>query len=171
MKRMNEGGKFAAKKEVCMATQEEIDELLFRLSDVPLRIARAVEGYDETELRTVSVEGEWSVVDILAHIRASDEIIAHRAYVLLIRDNPTLLAYDERHWAEVARYALVDFRSSLALYVLRRAELVNMLRYTNLENWQRTGLHEVRGPVSLFDIVTSMVEHEEEHCTQLEARR
>jgi DinB superfamily len=154
-----------------MAAQGEIDELLFRLSDVPLRIARAIEGYDETALRTVSAEGEWSVVDILAHIRASDEIVVHRVYVLLVRDTPTLLAYDERHWAEVARYALSDFRTSLALYVLRRAELVNMLHYIHLEDWQRTGLHEVRGPVSLLDIVASMVEHEEEHCSQLEARR
>ena len=154
-----------------MAAQGEIDELLFRLSDVPLRVARAVEGYDETALRTVSAEGEWSVVDILAHIRASDEIVAHRAYVLLVRDNPTLLAYDERSWAEVARYALSDFRTSLAVYVLRRAELVNMLRHIHLEDWERAGLHEVRGLVSLLDILTAMVGHEEEHCSQLEARR
>lgn len=152
-----------------MVAQGEIDGLLFRLSDVPLRIAHAVEGYDEAELRTARAEGEWSAVDILAHIRASDEIVAHRAYVLLIRDNPTLLAYDERRWAEVARYAQIAFRSSLALYALRRAELLNLLRYTNPENWHRVGLHETRGPVSLLDIVTSMVEHEEEHCIQLEA--
>jgi hypothetical protein len=152
-----------------MVAQEEIDGLLFRLSDVPLRIAHAVEGYNETELRTASVEGEWSAANILAHMRASDAIVAYRAYVLLTRDNPTLLAHDERHWAEVARYVEINFRSSLALYALRRAELVNMLRHTNLEDWQRVGLHEERGPVSLLDVVTSLVEHEEEHCTQLEA--
>lgn len=151
-----------------MAGQEEIDELLFRLSDVPLRIARAVEGYNETALHTASVEGEWSAADILAHMRASDAIVAYRAYVLLTRDNPTLLAYDERHWAEVARYVESNFRSSLALYALHRAEMVNMLRHTNLEDWQRAGLHEERGPVSLLDVVTSLVEHEEEHCAQLE---
>lgn len=168
---MSEDGKLAGKREVCMAIQGDIDELLFRLSEAPLRIARAVEGYDETALRTVRAEDEWSIVDILAHLRASDEIIAYRAYVILIRDNPALLAYDDRRWSEVARYALADFRTSLALYALRRAELVNMLRHLDLENWQRVGLHESRGPVSLLDVVTSLVEHEEEHCTQLEARR
>lgn len=152
-----------------MAAQEEIDELLFRLSDVPLKIASIVEGYNKTELRATHAEGQWSATDILAHIRASDAIVAYRAYVLLIRDNPALQAYDERLWAEIALYAQVDFRASLALYALRRAELVNMLRHTNLENWQRTGLHEERGPVSLLDVVTSLVEHEEEHCAQLEA--
>lgn len=154
-----------------MTAQGEIDELLFRLSDVPLRIARAVEGYNETELHATSVKGEWSATDILAHIRASDAIVAYRAYVLLIRDNPALQAYDERLWAEIALYAQVNFRASLALYALQRAELVNMLRHTNLESWQRIGLHEVRGPVSLLDVVTSLVEHEEEHCAQLEVLR
>src|SRR5260370_5270934 len=166
---MKEGARPAAKREICMAAQEEVDRLLFRLTDVPLRIARAVEGCSEAELRTASSEGEWSAVDILAHMRASDAIVAYRVYVLLTRDNPTLLAFDERHWAEVARYAQVDIRSSLALYALRRAELVNMLRHIKLDDWQRTGLHEERGPVSLLDVLTSLIEHEEEHCTQLEA--
>ncbi|MGH2498281.1 MAG: DinB family protein, partial [Ktedonobacteraceae bacterium] len=148
-----------------MAAQEEIDGLLFRLSDVPLRIAHAVEGYNESSLHETTSEGEWSAADIFAHIRASDAIVAYRVYALLTRDNPTLPAYDERRWAEVARYAQADFRSSLALYALHRAELVNMLRHTNLDNWQCVGLHEARGPVSLLDIVTSLVEHEEEHCT------
>jgi hypothetical protein len=152
-----------------MAAQGEVDRLLFRLSDVPLRVARAVEGYNETALRIASGEGEWSAADILAHMRASDAIVAYRAYVLLTRDNPTLLAHDERHWAEVARYVEINFRSSLALYALRRAELVNMLRHANVEDWQRAGLHEERGSVSLLDVVTSLVEHEEEHCVQLES--
>ena len=154
-----------------MVVQEEIDELLYRLSDVPLRVARAVEGYSGAELRAISEAGAWSAVDILAHMRASNAIVAPRAYVLLTRDNPALAAYDERHWAEVARYIESDFRSSLALYALSRAELVNMLRHIGLEDWQRVGQHEEKGPVSLLDVITSLVAHEEEHCAQLEGIR
>ncbi len=152
-----------------MAAQEEVDRLLSRLSEMSLRIARAIEGRDDMELRKATREGEWSAAGVIAHIRASDAIVANRAYVLLTRDNPTLLAFDERRWAEVARYAQVDIHSSLALYALRRAELVNMLRHIKLDDWQRTGLHEERGLVSLLDLLISFVEHEEEHCTQLEA--
>jgi DinB superfamily len=152
-----------------MVAQEEIDRLLFRLSEVTLRITRAVEICNEAELHAATSEGGWSVVDILAHIRASDDVVAYRAYVLLTRDNPMLFAYDERRWAEVARYAPLDIRSSLTLYALRRGELVNMLRHTNLDDWQRSGIHEESGPVSLLDVVTFLVEHEEEHLAQLEA--
>jgi hypothetical protein len=36
------------------------------------------------------------------------------------------------------------------------------------EDWRRIGLHEVCGPVSLLNVITTLVEHEEEHCAQLE---
>ncbi|MFL5807692.1 MAG: hypothetical protein ACJ8CR_38935 [Roseiflexaceae bacterium] len=33
------------------------------------------------------------------------------------------------------------------------------------------GVHEERGSLALIDIITHVVEHEEEHCMQLEAIR
>jgi len=148
---------------------KEVDGLLSRLSEIPLRIFSAVQDHNEIELHTAPAESEWSAVDIFAHLRASDDIVATRAYMLLTRINPPLIVYDDRRWAEVARYAQVDFRASLTLYTLRRAELVHMLRHIKLEDWQRIGIHQERGPISLLHIITALVEHEEEHCAQLEA--
>ena len=95
--------------------------------------------------------------------------MAYRIYVILVRDNPALSAYDERRWAEIAGYALADFESSLKTYTLRRTELVKMLSRVALDDWKRFGVHEVKGTISLLDVATSLVEHEEEHCLQLEA--
>lgn len=148
---------------------KEVDGLLSRLSEIPLRIFSAVQDHDEMELHTAPAENDWSAVDIFAHLRASDDILAPRAYMLLTRVNPPLITYDDRRWAEVARYVQVDFRASLTLYTLRRAELVHMLRHIKLDDWHRVGIHEERGPISLLQIITRLVEHEEEHCAQLEA--
>ena len=60
---------------------------------------------------------------------------------------------------------------SLSAFALRRAELVALLQRATAEDWQRTGEHEVRGPISLSQIVASLVEHEEEHCAQIETMR
>ncbi|HEX4203851.1 MAG TPA: DinB family protein [Ktedonobacteraceae bacterium] len=143
-------------------------DALERLAVVPRRIMQHTEGWDTERLR-IAIDGEWSAVQILAHIRAADDVLAYRAYAILARDQPTLVAYDERRWAEVASYASLDFRASLTLYTLRRAELVHMLLPISSEQWQRTGVHEVRGAVSLFDVVLGLLEHEEEHCAQLAA--
>jgi hypothetical protein len=88
--------------------------------------------------------------------------------MILVRDQPPLAAYDDRRWAEVAGYAQADFQTSLQAFTLRRAELVSILRSIAPEEWQRIGVHEAHGPVSLLDVITTLVEHEE-HCTQLKA--
>lgn len=150
-----------------MPTLEAIHHLLDRLAEVPARIAHGVEGWSDEQLHAGVQDGAWSPSEIMGHIRASDDITAYRAYTILVRDNPPLLAFDERRWAEVTNYAQHDFHTSLAIYTQRRAELVQVLRRASISDWQRTGLHEARGPLSLLDVVTMLVEHEEEHCIQL----
>ncbi len=151
-----------------MNLQDQVDNLLERLSNVPQRIARAVARLSEAEKHRPLSNGEWSASEILAHLRASDDIVGYRLYAILARDDPSLPAYDERRWAEVAGYAQAGFDLSLKTYILRRTELVKMLRQITFDDWKRLGVHEVKGPISLLDIATSLVEHEEEHCLQLE---
>jgi hypothetical protein len=140
-----------------------------RLRDVPARIATAFGTLPASRLSAAPAAGEWSPAEILAHLRASDDILAYRAYMILARDNPPLPAFDERRWAEVAGYAHMDTLDSLQTYARRREELVTMLDGLAREAWARTGQHETRGAVTLLDVLTTLLEHEEEHCAQLEA--
>ncbi|MGZ3582765.1 MAG: DinB family protein [Ktedonobacterales bacterium] len=148
------------------ASAEAHASLVERLAYTPQRILDAVSGWSEAEIHGARAEGEWSAADILAHVRASDDIMAYRVYAILARDVPPLPAYDERRWAEVAGYARMDFRASLDTFTRRRAELVALLRRIAPEDWERTGTHEVCGPLTLREVVTGLVEHEEEHAGQ-----
>ncbi|GAB4414361.1 MAG: hypothetical protein Fur0044_09030 [Anaerolineae bacterium] len=148
---------------------DPFDDLPDRLARIPERISRAVAAWSKAELQAPSMGGDWSAAAILAHLRASDDIITPRIYAMLVRDNPPLPAYDDRRWAEVAGYERADFRASLSAFTLRRAELVALLRRLAPADWQRTGLHEAHGSITLLQVVTHLVEHEEEHCRQLEA--
>lgn len=143
--------------------------MIQRLAAIPDRIRHAVAGWSDERLRTVPAEGEWPAPAVLAHVRASDDIQAPRLLMILVRDNPPLPAFDERRWAEVAGYADLDFAASLAVFALRRAELVAALRRAAPDDWRRSGTHELRGAVTLLDVARGLVEHEEEHCAQLEA--
>ncbi len=150
-----------------MAEFNAIDALLSRFAAIPARIARVIEGRDEEKLHAKPAQAEWSMVDIFAHMRASDGIVTPRIYAILVRDSPPLIAYDERRWAKVASYAEIEFHTSLRLFALQRTELVNVLRQLAPEDWQRAGMHEELGPQTVLNIVTGLLEHEEEHCTQL----
>jgi DinB superfamily len=43
------------------------------------------------------------------------------------------------------------------------------LRSLVLEDWQRIGIHEEWGPITLLAVLTFFIEHEEEHCAQIVA--
>jgi hypothetical protein len=151
-----------------MATEEQIASLLERLVGIPEQIASVVAGWNIAQLRTPAADG-WSAADILAHIRASDDILAPRIYAILTRDNPPLAAHDERRWAEVAGYANARFAPSLTIFRMRRQELVSSLSRIAPADWGRIGTHEEHGPVTLQAVAEQLVAHEEEHCAQLRA--
>jgi hypothetical protein len=149
--------------------EDRIASVLERLFGIPERIAAVVGGWDATQLRRPGPEDGWSAAEILAHIRASDDILAPRIYAILTRDNPPLPAYDERRWAEIAGYANARFAPSLTTFRLRRQELVSTLGRIAPADWGRIGTHEEHGPITLQAVAEHLVAHEEEHCAQLRA--
>lgn len=144
-----------------------VEDLINRLATVPILIARITEASSEEDIHTPPVQGQWSIAEIFAHLRASDDMLMPRVYAILVRDQSPLTAYDERYWVEVVGYAEADFHPSLMLFTLRRAELVDVLRQLTSDDWQRIGIHEERGPISLLEMVKGWVEHEEEHYAQM----
>ena len=152
-----------------MVDEDQIAALLERLVAVPEQIAKAVAGWDIGQLRALGPADGWSAAEILAHLRASDDIFVPRFYAVLTRDNPPLLDFDERRWAEVASYSEARFAPSLTAFRMRRLELVSTLRRAEPAEWLRIGTHETRGPLTLLELAESLLAHEEEHCAQLRA--
>ena len=150
-----------------MAT-DEISGLLARLADTPSRIATAVVGRDSDELTRAPSDDEWSPLAVLAHIRSSEDFLSARLITMLVREEPKLLAFDERRWCEVMGYAEVEFHALLAGFTMKRAELIRTLRRVPARDWQRAGVHESRGRMTMLETLHTLVDHEAEHCLQLE---
>jgi hypothetical protein len=150
-------------------TEAEITTLITRVLRAPGQIARIFAGLTDDQLRAPLAEGEWSPAEILAHLRAADDIVAPRVYMILARDEPPLPAFDERVWAAVAGYLTLDPRASLDVYFRRRAELTHLLRGTPAEGFDRVGMHETLGAITLRTVLETLASHEEEHLAQMEA--
>ena len=148
--------------------RNETESLIERLAATPGRIAAAAAGQTPERLATAPDADEWSPLVVLAHIRASDDIIAPRLVMMLVRDQPTLPAFDERRWGDVMAYAGSDFQELLATFTFRRAELVRVLRKLAPADWHRTGQHEARGSITMLDTLRSLASHEDEHALQIE---
>jgi hypothetical protein len=149
-------------------SEETIARALHKLSTVPDRIAAIAANKTLAQLQQPPAPNEWAAHQVLAHIRAVDAIVTSRIYMILTRDHSPLIDFDERRWAEIADYVHLDFRRSLTFFALRQQEVVQTLRQLPADAWQRTGQHEVRGTLSLLDIVEDLANHLEEHCLQIE---
>ena len=150
-------------------TATDIDTLIEKLETTPQRYAELLRGRPESQLASRSNPESWSPREILAHVRAGDDLLTGRIYVLLVRENPPFLEVNERRWDEIAGYVEYPLDLLLDSYTLRRKELVLMLRRIGPADWKRTGEHAKRGRMTVYTIAKHISDHELEHLAQLKA--
>jgi hypothetical protein len=64
--------------------------LIARVLRGPGQVSRIFSMLTDGQLREPSAPGEWSPAEVLAHLRAADDIQSIRAYMILSRDEPSL---------------------------------------------------------------------------------
>lgn len=149
------------------ATQTDIEKFLAILSENPSRIVTCTAGASESVLREPPRERQWSVAEILAHLRACQDLWSFSIYAMLAENLPTLPLLDERKWAHTTAYAVLPFNDSFQAFVLHRIELVGVLRRLPFEAWSRSA--DIGGRThTIFSQVRRMAFHELEHVEQIE---
>ncbi|SRR6266542_2768964 len=149
------------------ATSSEIVKYLGILSEIPQRIAQAVQGVEETRLQFKADGISWSVNDILAHIRSCSDLWTHSIYAMLAENEPVFSDINERKWAKVTRYAELPFDESFQAFSLQRENLLRILNALPFESWERSAVIFERKH-SVFTQVRRMAKHELEHIKQIE---
>lgn len=150
-------------------TAAEVADLLDKLESAPGRYADLLRGRDEATLTARPAPDAWSPREILAHVRAGDDLLTGRIYIMLVRDNPPFHEVNERRWDEVAGYVEYPLDLLLDSYALRRRELLLMLRRIAHADWKRTAEHNKRGRMTVYTVAKHISDHEQEHLAQLEA--
>jgi hypothetical protein len=143
------------------------NELLSRLAETVSRLNRVVSGGRTGKWNKRPEEG-WSAHEILAHVRASNEILTPRVYQTLVRDNPPLPSFDERKWVEVCGYDQQSIDVLFERISSQTQELIHVLRRAPESAWQRSGNHEERGSITVEQLVVHLVAHEEEHIDEID---
>ena len=144
-----------------------VSDLIRRLEDGLTRLGRLVREHPDAEAWSERHEEGWTAHHVLVHMRASSEILTPRIYQILVRDQPPLPGFDDRRWAEVANYAAMSFNDLFARIAIPRYELIETLRRLSPAEWQRTGLHEEQGEITIEAIASQIAGHDEEHLAQI----
>ena len=150
-----------------MATSLECEMLLSRLAAAPAHFQALLARLEDADSVTTVAAGEWSPHEVVAHMRATNDILEPRVFQVLVRPNTPLIGFDDDRWLQVLGYVKLPVTDLLQTMAWRRKELVNALRNVSPEDWERSGIHEVRGPMTVYELATQIAEHEDEHLAQI----
>jgi uncharacterized damage-inducible protein DinB len=130
-----------------------------------------IKGLTREDLAAVPVPGKWSVQQLIQHVLDSDLIASHRMKRIIAEENPLLISYDETRFAQKLGYDKLDPQLACDLFRLNRELTAQILRQQPESAFERTGIHNERGRMSLRECVELYVEHLEHHKPFLVEKR
>ena len=150
-----------------MSRQQIIDAL----RALPDHIEELVQGLSEDALGWRPSPGEWSIKEVCCHLRDSFEIDGERLRHILSENEPFLAAYDQEALARERDYQNESMPLVLAALRAFSGGLAYLLENLGEEEWQRTGQHEERGPISIAQYAQLLADHARQHLEQIRALR
>jgi hypothetical protein len=149
-----------------------IEEILTLLSEHPKRIAELTAGRPAAHLHTEPKPDEWSVNDVLAHVRACADVWGGAIARIIAEDDPVLKGLNPRTWIKQTDYPDLTFRASLRAFTKQRADLLAVLEPLPPDGWSRTATVLAWGQQyekSLLDYAGKLAGHERIHVQQIDA--
>jgi hypothetical protein len=150
-----------------MTRQESIDIL----RALPDQIEQLVQGLPDDALRWRPSPEEWSIVEVCCHLRDSLEIDGERIRRMLSEDDPLLRGYDQEALARERNYQSESMPLVLTALRAFSGGLAYLLENLGEEEWQRTGRHEERGPMSVAQYAQIVADHARQHLAQIRGLR
>jgi hypothetical protein len=149
-----------------------IDKILTILKETPPRLAELTAGLAPAQYHTSPSAGEWSVNEVLAHLRACNEVWGgYYIMTILAQDEPTIKAMNPRTWIKNTDYLEQDFQPSLRAFTKQRRKLLAVLEPLPPRDWTRTNILIGAGkPLqqTLMSHADGLARHERAHLKQIE---
>ena len=152
----------------------ELKSAIRDLAEMPELLRNALDGLEEMELETAYREGGWTVRQLVHHIADSHMHAFLRIRLALTQENPTIVPYDEKAWAQLHDSLTAPVEWSLELIETLHARWVMMLQVLTAADWKRTFVHPERGPQTIERTTLLYAWHSRHHVahiTHLRAER
>jgi DinB superfamily len=147
------------------------EQILTLLAETPARIAELTADLAAAQLHTPPNQDEWSVNDVLAHLRACSDVWGTCIEAIITEDKPTLRAINPLTWIKKTDYLELEFRPSLRSFATQRADLLAVLEPLPHEGWSRTATVTGAGKVLQRTVLFYgqwLAGHERQHVKQVE---
>lgn len=147
-----------------------IDGLLTQLDKQPEAIGALTKGLPRARLHGRPSRGEWSVNDVLAHLRSCSDMWGKYIAMILKQEHPTFRAMNPTTWILSTNYPDLEFAPSMRAFTKQRAELLGLLRPLPEAAWSRsatvTGTGRPRER-TVLEYATRLANHERSHVRHI----
>jgi hypothetical protein len=152
--------------------EDNMKTVLNSLQETPEEIRRLTTGLRDAQLRWKPKKDHFSVLENIRHLRDIEmEGYATRLRRILNETRPFLPDIDGPKLASERDYNSQDFDTSLRDFVEARKQNVQALGNVSSEQFNREGVLEGLGVITLEKLVLLMREHDEEHLRELSELR
>jgi uncharacterized damage-inducible protein DinB len=148
-------------------TKTDHSEIIAGLRASLRELPALVDRLPPERLRTAPGPDEWSAAGVLAHLADAEQVYGVRLKMIATADQPALTPYDQDDWER--RFGpLESATSALERWRVLRQSMLRVLESLDEAAWERTGLHQERGPESIAKIARLLVDHDRLHMKQME---
>jgi len=147
-----------------------MEQILAILTQTPDRLIELTAGLSGSQLRDAPEPGEWSVTEVLAHLRSCADVWGDAIEAIVITDHPTIRALNPTSWIKTTDYREIGFGPSLQAFTRQRDRLLALLGQLPKEGWSRSAT--VLGGGNPFELTVHsyanrLARHERSHWRQV----
>jgi hypothetical protein len=147
--------------------KKTIDERMTRLTRTADELAAAIKGQAPAALTKRPDEKNWAGVEVICHLRDTEEAFGNRFQMFLAMEESVLLPADPDRWAVDRQYLRCDANEAIAAFKKRRADNLEVFKTLTTEQWKRGGTHPQRGRMTFETFFNLMCYHDDVHLDQL----
>jgi hypothetical protein len=143
------------------------EEILKALRAGPVILRGLVRDVASADLRRRPADGEWAIIEVVAHLADTEERALARTRRMLHEDVPQLAAYDPHALSIERGYLDLDLAGELDRYASLRAETVEVLAGLDDAGWARVGQHGEHGAITVEDLAAHTAGEDADHFAQI----
>lgn len=144
-------------------------EIIEALKTMPDEVQAAIAGLPESVLRYRPSESEWSIKEVVGHLRDGAEVWGRRLYQVWAQNDPMFVPYDQD--VRVKERGYQDSSPAEVIAEMRKFRLETVELLEHAVDWSRLGQWPGVGRRSLKQLAEALVAAERDHLDQIKSLR
>ena len=144
------------------------EQRLQRLTRTADELTAVIKGQSDAVLSRRPDATNWAAKEVVCHLRDAEEAFGSRfEQIVAMNTDPTLPGASPDRLADERQYLRNDTAEAVSAFRRRRLETLAFFGKLTPAQWDKGGIHPVRGRITLDGFLTLMAWHDDNHLDQI----